>query len=99
MTTHRRPMIAKVMAIAAFVLSSHVGPIAAASADPDDVGTNPNPFGALTCNCRQTAPAGSPARKEQIDRGLREGLSVWMPGLTAPAQPRQPQPSKLTTGE
>jgi hypothetical protein len=82
MTTHRHPMIAKTMAIAAFVLCSHVGPTAAASADPADVGTNPNPFGALTSSCRQTAPAGSPSPEEQIDRGLREGLNA--PGIDDP---------------
>jgi hypothetical protein len=63
------------MLVAAIVLGSYVGGTAPASADPD-YGTDPNPFGTLSCSCRETAPADSPAVKEEIDRGIREGLSA-----------------------
>ena len=49
----------------------------------------PNPYGTLGCNCRETAPAGSPQLSEEINRGIREGLTVSVPGLPAPAQPTQ----------
>ena len=52
------------------------------------VGADPNPFSTLSCSCRQTAPVGSADPREEIDRGIREGLSAWIPGLPPPAQPR-----------
>jgi hypothetical protein len=36
----------------------------------------PNPSVTLGCNCRQTAPADSPALREEIKQGIREGLTV-----------------------
>jgi hypothetical protein len=41
---------------------------ATAAADPDV-------FSTLSCSCQQAAPAGSPARKDAIARGIRQGLS------------------------
>lgn len=76
---------------AAIVLGSGVGLAAPASASTGP-STDPNPFGGLTCNCRETAPPGSPALKAEIDRGLGQGHSAWLPGLPAPAHPSQPQP-------
>ena len=52
------------------------------------VGADPNPFSTLSCSCRQTAPVGSADPREEIDRGIQEGLSAWIPGLPPPAQPR-----------
>ncbi len=34
----------------------------------------------------------NPALKAEIDRGLSQGHSAWLPGLPAPAHPSQPQP-------
>ncbi|ORV91592.1 hypothetical protein AWC11_10555 [Mycobacterium interjectum] len=36
---------------------------------------DPSAFSTLSCSCQQAAPAGSPARKEAIARGIRQGLS------------------------
>ena len=51
-----------------------------AGAAPAGAGTGPtpppNPFSGLTCNCRQTADAGSPALKAEIDRGIQQGRSA-----------------------
>jgi hypothetical protein len=79
--------ITKMLVSAAIVLGSVVG-AAPASASTDPAPAGPNPFGGLSCNCRETAPAGSPALKAEIDRGIREGHSAWLPGLPAPTQPR-----------
>jgi hypothetical protein len=73
---------------AAIVVGSCVVGAAPASADTGPSGTDPNPFGGLSCNCRETAPPGSPALKAEVDRGLGEGHSAWLPGLPAPTQPR-----------
>jgi hypothetical protein len=58
---------------------------APASADPD-------PFGANSCNCPETAPPGDPAVREEIERGIRAGLAAVSPGLPPRAQTRQAQP-------
>jgi hypothetical protein len=70
-------MITKLLVGAAIALSSYIGAAAPVSADP-------SPFGTLGCSCRQTPPADGPALNAEIDRGLREGHSVWLPGLPAP---------------
>ena len=69
-------MITKLLVSAAIALGSSVGAAAPASANPNPIaGTDPNPFGALSCSCQETAPAGSPAlREEDIERGIRAGL-------------------------
>ena len=59
---------------------------APAGADPTQVSTDPNPFGGLRCNCPEAAPVDGPALKEEIDRGLREGHTAWLPGLAPPAE-------------
>ncbi|HTY30333.1 hypothetical protein [Mycobacterium sp.] len=38
---------------------------------------DPGAFSTLSCSCQQAAPAGSPARKDAIARGIRQGLSDW----------------------
>jgi len=83
MTTQHYQVITKIMVGAAITLGFCVVGAAPASADP-------NPFGGLRCSCRETAPAGSPALMAEIDRGIQEGHSAWLPGLAPPAQPRQP---------
>jgi len=69
-------MVTKLLAGAAIALSSYIGATAPVSADP-------SPFGTLGCSCRQTPPANGPALNSQIDRGLREGHSVRLPGVPA----------------
>jgi hypothetical protein len=98
MTTQHRRVITKILVSAAIALGSSVGAAAPASADPNAIGgTDPNPFGGLSCSCQETAPPGSPALREEIQRGIRAGLSAWLPGLPPPTQPRQPQlaPTKI----
>jgi hypothetical protein len=87
----RRPIIMKIL-VSVIALWSYVGGAASASADPNPVNTGPNPYGTLSCDCRETTPADSPALRAEIDRGLREGHSAWLPGLPAPARPSQPLP-------
>ena len=45
-----------------------------ASADPNQSGTDPNPFGGLTSSSQGPAPAGTPV-SEELDRGILAGLS------------------------
>ena len=71
---HHR-FIAKVLVSTAVVFGALIGASAPASADPIPGGTDPDPFGDLSCSCRQTAPADSPLLKDDIDRGIRNGLS------------------------
>ncbi len=85
-------VITKILVSAAIVLGSGVAGAAPASAGPDTVGTPPNPFAGFGCSCQETAPAGSPALREEIDRGLREGHTAVLPGLPAPVQAGPPLP-------
>jgi hypothetical protein len=80
--------ITKILASAAIAVGFLVGGAAQASADPNAFGADPNPFNGFSCSCQKTAPADNPALSEQINRGLREGHSAWLPGLPAPTQPR-----------
>jgi hypothetical protein len=85
MTTQHNQVITKILVSSAIALSASVGAAALASADPNPIGTEPNPFGALSCSCQDTAAAaGSPALREEIDRGIRAGLSALLPGPLAP---------------
>lgn len=61
--------VTKILAGAAIVLVSLVAGAPTAGADP-------SPFGALSCSCERTAPAGSPALRAELNRGLRAGLSA-----------------------
>jgi hypothetical protein len=85
MTTPHHQLITKLLISVAFALGSYAGLAAPASADP-------NPFGAISCNCPETTPPSDPAAKDEIGRGIRAGLAAESPGLPQPAQPRQPQP-------
>jgi hypothetical protein len=86
-----RKVIAKILVTAAIAVGFGVVGAAPASADPNPAGTDPNPFGTLGCSCRDSAPAGSPQARDDIDRGIREGLTASLPGLPPPAQPSQPR--------
>ena len=74
MTTQRHQVITKILVSAAIALGSLVGTAAPASADTNPTGTDPNPFGALSSSCQETAPPGSPALREEVERGIRSGL-------------------------
>ena len=71
-------VIAKMLISGAIVVGACV-----AGAAPASAGTGPtpppNPFSGLTCNCRQTAPPGSPTQQAEIDRGIQQGSSAWPP--------------------
>ncbi|OBF62155.1 hypothetical protein A5756_01350 [Mycobacterium sp. 852002-53434_SCH5985345] len=49
-------------------------------------GADPGVFRTLSCSCPETAPAGSPARSDEITRGIRAGELGW-------AQPAPPHPA------
>jgi hypothetical protein len=76
MTNQHHQMITKILVGAAIALSSYIGGAAPAAADANPIGTDPNPFGALGCSCRETAPPGSPALREEMERGIRAGLTA-----------------------
>ena len=81
-------LITKTLISAAIVLGFCVVGTAPASADPDPSDIHPNPFGGLSCNCRETIPPDNPAlREEEIRRGIQAGLSASLPGLSQPSQP------------
>jgi hypothetical protein len=92
MSTQHHQVITKILISAAIALGLWVAGATPASADPNPnpIGTDPNPFGGLSCSCREPAPPGSPELREEIERGIREGLSADVPGLPAgrPDQPR-----------
>lgn len=78
MTNQHLQRITKILIGAAVALGAYVGGAAPVSADPNPIGSAPNPFGDLSCGCRETAPPGSPALREGIDRGIREGRTAWL---------------------
>lgn len=84
MTTQHYRVITKMIVSGAVAIGSCLVGAAPAGADPD-------PYGGLHCSCQETAPAGSADPREEIERGLREGHSAWLPGLPAPVQSGQPQ--------
>lgn len=43
-------------------------------------GADTSPFNTLSCSCPETAPAGSPARSDEIKRGIRQGELGWSQG-------------------
>jgi hypothetical protein len=77
----RDPMvlITKTLISAAIVVGSCVVGAAPASADPNSPANQPNPFSALSCSCQKIASARRQALGEQVDRGIRDGLSA-IPG-------------------
>ena len=79
MTTQHHQAITKILVSAAIALGALVVGAAPASADPNSPANEPNPFGSLTCSCQNTAPASRHALREQIDRGIRDGLSAPLP--------------------
>jgi hypothetical protein len=88
-TNPYRRVITKMLVGAAVALGAGLAWAAPAAADPNAISTDPSPYGTLGCNCRETAPAHSPQLSEEINRGLREGLTASVPGLPAPARPAQ----------
>ena len=68
-------MITKMLGSTAIALASLVVGAAPAFADPNPSDTHQNPFGGLTSLSRETVPAGGSALAQEIDRGLRDGLS------------------------
>jgi hypothetical protein len=85
MTTRHHQVITKILVSAAIAVGSYVGGAAPAGADTNAIGTDPNPFDALSCSWQETAPAGSPAFRNGIERGIQAGLSASLPGPPAPA--------------
>jgi hypothetical protein len=70
-----RVPIAKMLVGATIVVGFCIAGAASAGADPNPSDTHPNPFGGLSCSCQETAPPGGPVLRQEIDRGIRDGLS------------------------
>jgi hypothetical protein len=75
MTRHHR-VITEILVSAAIALGSCISGAASAHADAVPGGTDPNPFGALDCSCREPAPPGGPALTGRIEQGIRDGLTA-----------------------
>jgi hypothetical protein len=87
MSTRHQQIIMKILVSAAITLVLWVGCAVPAPADPDTGRTDPNPLGGLDCSCQEKYPSGTPEQREEIDRGIRDGLSAWSPrGYQRPAQ-------------
>lgn len=67
-------VITTILMSVAIVLGSCV--VGATPAGADEVTIDPNPFGALSSGPRETALTGGPAVREEIERGIRGGLSA-----------------------
>lgn len=61
-------IIRPVLVSIAIAVGSAVAVAAPASADPT------NAFGGLGCHCQEMAPPASPAQRDEISRGIRDGL-------------------------
>lgn len=85
MTTQHYQVLTKILVGAAIAVGPAVGGAATAGADPNPIDTDPNPFAALSCSCRDTASAGAEALREEIARGIRAGFAAWKPGPLATA--------------
>jgi len=79
MSTRHQQLITKILVSAAVAPVLWVGYAVPATAAPDSGRTDPNPFGGLDCSCQEKYPARSPEQREEIDRGIRDGLSAWSP--------------------
>jgi hypothetical protein len=65
-------MITKMLVSAAIFGSLVVG-AAPANADPNQ--SDQSIFGGLTCDCQQPTPAGGPAQRDELDRGIRAAFA------------------------
>jgi hypothetical protein len=65
-------MITKIGVGAAIALSAYVGGTAPAGGEPNPAGNDPDLFSVLSCRCQESTPAG--LAREEIDRGIRDGL-------------------------
>jgi hypothetical protein len=89
MTTQYHQVMTKILIVVAVALGSSAAGAAPVGADPNPIGSAPNSFGGLSCSCRETAPPGSPVLREEIEQGIRDGRTAWLPGLSPSTQPRQ----------
>jgi hypothetical protein len=76
--------VAKGLIGVGIAVSVWVGTAAPAGADPNPDLTELDPFATLGCSCSESAPPGSAALRQEIAHGMREGLTVWVPGLPPP---------------
>jgi hypothetical protein len=89
MTTQYHQVMTKILIVVAVALGSSVAGAAPVGADPNPIGSAPNSFGGLSCSCRETAPPGSAILREELEQGIREGRTAWLPGPSPSTQPRQ----------
>jgi hypothetical protein len=66
-------IIRPVLVSIAIAVGSAVAVAAPASADA-------NAFGGLGCHCRETAKPASPAQRDEMNRGIRDGLAATSSG-------------------
>ncbi|MGV0159073.1 hypothetical protein ACRU3B_06515 [Mycobacterium colombiense] len=67
-------MIPKLLVgVAGMAIALGVSGAATASASTDP---NPNPYSHLSCACKDSDPAGSPALRDKINRGIHQGISA-----------------------
>jgi hypothetical protein len=94
MKNQHHQLIVKTLAGAAIVFGAWVAGAAPSSANTS--GTDPNPFGGLRCNCQEITRSGSPALRDQIANGLRQGRSAGVPGLPPSTQSKGVHVATLT---
>jgi hypothetical protein len=76
-TPTRNPLsfILKAVMCAALIVAFGASVATPAGADPG-LGGEPDPFGGLSCNCDQSASTDGPVARQQIRRGMREGITT-----------------------
>lgn len=68
---HSCRQIRRMLASAAMALGCYVVGAVPVSADPGQ-------FGTLGCSCQETAPGDSLMRRDELYRGIRDGLSIHL---------------------
>lgn len=74
-TRNPLPLSIKALICAALIVVFGASAATPAGADPSPGGGDAHPFGGLSCSCSDTAPAGSPALRQQIAQGIQQALS------------------------
>ncbi|RAU99294.1 hypothetical protein DQP58_03175 [Mycobacterium colombiense] len=65
----------KAVMCAALIVVFGASAATTAGADPG-LGGEPDPFGGLSCHCDQSASTDGPVARQQVRRGMREGIAT-----------------------
>lgn len=65
----------KAVICAALIMAFGASVAMPAGADPG-AGGEPDPFGGLSCSCDQSASTDGPVARQQVRRGMREGIAA-----------------------